>query len=278
MKSVIGLLLISIIITTGCNKEKNNPALTESIDSLTFWWNWTVFGPTGRGMNFEFYGTKPLTESYKLKFAYTIKDRNILISLTDKVDNGKCNSIDPTWGSTCVPVGDLFIPDSLISVGNYSLTVRTPDFVTNCELLANGDSIQLKIPLKQHISSLISAVYPLPRNLLFGGIAWGVGGSKQQAQSFLDDLLSLGLTRTTLPDYPYYDLSVDKNGHILNRYASANDSTIEFLYTMHNNFRDIFNLAVKHFNNANLNIGMFSSNADEAFLDKIDGVSVFYAK
>ena len=267
MKSTIKILGIIILATAGCNKDISNPALSESIDSLSLWWNWSAFNEDGRGMNFAFFGIKALNESYELKFTYSIKGRDILISLTNKVDNGKCINVETGMvSSICQPSGTVFIPDSLISVGTYNLTLRTPDFETNCELLVGSDSIVLNIPPDQHFSSLIHAVYPLPANLLFCYIVGEGDASKQNAINFLNDLQTIGITRIKIPDYPYYDVSVDEDGEIPDTSWPPDYYDIGSIYTMHNNFKDILNWAKTNFITADFKVYLYTSNGDQAGL------------
>jgi hypothetical protein len=267
MKSTIKILGFIILTFVGCNKDVFNPALSESIESLSLWWNWSAFNEGGRGMNLTFSGIKALNESYMLKFTYTITGRDIIVSLTDKVDNGKCINIETGMvSSICQPSGTVFIPDSLISVGTYNLNLRTPDFETNCELLVGSDSIVLNIPPDQHFSSLIHAVYPLPANLLFCYIVGEGDASKQNATTFLNDLLTLGITRIMIPDYPYNDVSVDKEGDIPGSSWPPDHYSIGSIYTMHNNFKDIITWTKNNFISADFNIYLYTSNGAQASL------------
>ena len=70
----------------------------------------------------------------------------------------------------------------------------------------------------------------------------------------------------------------DENGEPLEEHWEPDNHSLGLLYKMGNTFESAFELARVHFNNANLNIYLYSSNGDEARLDKIEGVTVAHAQ
>jgi hypothetical protein len=279
MKSNIGLCLFIFLILFGCEKDSNKHGSPPGIDGLSLYWDHEVFGTEGRRIRFEFYGTKQFEDSYELVFKYSINQKNISIILVNEIDNGKCPKVEPGWGndSLCTASGRMYIPDSLISKGTYNLTLKTSSFETTSELIVGNDSIVLNIPSNKHFSSFIHAVYPIRVNLMFGSIVFSGAQNTNDANMFINDLLSLGLTKTNVPDYPYRYLSVDKNGNVEDSSWPPDNYSLGLLFTFNNNFKDIFNLAKDYFDKTNLNIYLYSSNGDEALLNKIDGVRVVYA-
>jgi hypothetical protein len=266
MKSTVKILIFILLSFVGCTKDVFKPPLSESIENLSLWWKWSVYNEGGRGLNLTFSGTKALNESYELKFTYTITGRDILISLNDKVDQGKCINIENGMvSSICLPSGSLFIPDSLLSSGLNKLILKTPDFETNCEFIVTNDSIVLNIPSNQHLSSLIHSVYSLPPNLLFCYTVGEGDPSKQNATYFLNDLQNSGISRITIPDYPYYDFSVDTKGDIPNSSWPPDFYSIGYIYNMHNiNFKDIIAWTKNKYGTSDFKIYFYSSNGEEA--------------
>jgi hypothetical protein len=280
MKLKISILLSIILTIIGCDKIPNKYGPLAKLDGLRLYWDHDVFDKQGRVFRFEFYGTKDFENSYDLVFNYTINQRNILISLIDEIDNGKCPRYPSPFGidTLCTPRGRLNIPDSLISSGTYTLTLKTPNFETNSELVNEKDSVTLNIPSNNHFSCAIHAVYPIPLNLLFGSVVYSGAQNTNDAKMFINDLLSLGLTKTNVPDYPYRYLSVSKDGNVEDSSWPPDNYSLGLLYTFNKNFKDIFNLAKDYFDKTNIDIYLYSSNGDEALLNKIDGVRVIYAK
>ena len=268
------------MILFGCEKDSYKHETPPSIDGLSLYWDHEVFGTEGRRTRFEFYGTNQFVDSYDLIFKYSINQNNISISLVDEVDKGKCPKIEPGWGndSLCTPRGRMYIPDSLLSKGTYNLILKTPNFETTSELIISNDSISLNIPSNEHFSCSIHAIYPIPLNLLFGYIVYSGAQNIETANMFLNDLLTLGLTKTNVPYYPYRYLPVDKDGTLADSSWPPDNYSIGLLYTLNHNFKDVVNLAKEYFDRANINISLYSSNGDQALLSKIDGITIVYAK
>ena len=202
------------------------------------------------------------------------------IILADEIDKGKCPKVEPGWGndSLCTPSGGFDIPESLLSKGTYTLTLKTSSFQNTSDLIVGTDSISLNIPSNNNFSSTIHAIYPMPPNLLFGNIVYSGVENTTDATTFLNDLLTLGLVKTRVPNYPYLDLQVDKDGNAIDSSWPPDNYSLGILYNMNNNFKDIFNLTKDYFSMSNINIYLFSSNGDQARFDKIDGIVVVYAK
>jgi hypothetical protein len=280
MKSNIIILISFFLMLFGCEKDSNKHSLPPSIDGLSLYWDHEVFGTEGRRIRFEFYGTKDFENSYDLVFNYTINQRDISISLVDVIDNGKCPRYPTPFGidTLCTPRGRLYFPDSLISKGTYTFTVKTPSFETTSELIVENDSIILNIPSNNHFYCSIHAIYPIPLNLLFGAVVYSGTQNKDVAKMFLNDLLTLGLTETSVPYYPYRHLLVDKNGNVEDSSWPPDNYLLGLLFTLNNNFKDVVNLAIEYFNKSNINIYLYSSNGDQALLNKIDGIRVVYAE
>jgi hypothetical protein len=279
MKSKIVFSLTAFILIFGCSKDLNNHNFYPRIDGLSLYWDHTVFGKEGRRIRFEFYGTNQFEDSYNLLFKYSINQNNITISLTDMVDQGKCPRIDPGWGNDtlCAPRGDFFIPDSLIKNGTYSLTLKTSGFSVTSKLTVNNDSISLNIPPNKNFFCSIHSIFPLPKDLLFGYIVFYGSENNESAQSLLTGFLALGLTKTHIPDYHYYDLLVDSNGTASDSSWPPDYHSVGFLYSMDAiNFKDIVNLALGYINNSDLDISLYTSNGDQAFLNK-EGINIVYA-
>jgi hypothetical protein len=254
MKLTVSILLSIFLIILGCDKVPNKDGALAKLDGLTLYWDHDVFDKQGRVLRFEFYGTKDFENSYELVFNYSINQRDILISLVDEIDNGKCPRYPSPFGidTLCTPRGRINIPDSLISSGTYTLTLKTPNFEVASKLVVEKDSIVLNIPSNNHFSCSIHAVYPIPLNLLFGGIVYSGAQNTNDAKMFINDLVSLGLTKTNVPDYPYRYLSVDKNGNVDDTSWPPDNYSLGLLYTFNNNFKDIFKLAKDYFDKTNL--------------------------
>ncbi|MEQ1587659.1 MAG: hypothetical protein ABL895_17365 [Cyclobacteriaceae bacterium] len=279
----INNLFIFFIITTliGCNNDSNEvdvlanndvPANNEadlpaSIEGLSLYWDHEV-GNKERNLRFEFYGRTELENSYKLVFDYSINKRDILIELVNKIDNGKCPSFPgPKGGDLCSPRGGFSIPDSVLLEGAYKISLKTPDFQTDSELIVSENKYTLTVLPNEYFSSSIKEIYPIPKNLLFGSVVYSGDENTKFATDFFNDLLILGLTKTTVPNYPYRYLSVNEEGKAISSHWPPANHALGFLYAMHNNFDDIVNLAKEHVNKANIKIYLYSGNGDEARIE-----------
>ena len=141
------------------------------------------------------------------------------------------------------------------------------------------EKVTLKIPTNKFIKSSIENVYPIPPNLLFGSLVYEGSSNTNDAENVLDSLTELGLSQTTVPNYPYRHLTVDENEHRPVSHWEPDNHSIGFLYKMNNtDFKTIFEESKKYFNQTNLNIYLYTSNGDQGFMSKAEGITVVYAK
>ena len=279
MKGDILILFFGLIIF-GCDKEDFRIDSQDSVEGLTLYWDHEVFGEGGRRLRFEFYETIRFENSYELVFDYDIEGKDIIISLVDKVNNGKCQKFPTPNGidSLCTAKGGLFIPDNLLSNDTYSLILKTYDFEIKSNLLVDNEKYILEIPSNEKFSSSIINVFPIPENLLFGSTVFSGIENTQEANDFFKELETIGLMETTVPNYPYRHLRVDDDGKPYDRHWEPDNHSLSFLYKMEINFEEVFELSKKIFNKTNLNIYLYSSKGDQARLSKNDGIIVEYAE
>ncbi|WP_147372277.1 hypothetical protein [Mariniphaga sediminis] len=279
MKTHQIILLLAFTIF-GCNKDNFTINSEASVESLTMYWDHEVFGEGGKRLRFELYENKEFENSFKLVFDYKIEGKNITIILADKVDNGKCGKFPTPNGidSLCRPKGNLFIPDNLLDERDYSVILKTYDFEIISNLTVHEDKYDLQIPTNENFSSSIATVYPIPENLLFGSVVFAGTENTQQAIAFLEELEAIGFVKTSVPNYPYRHLSVGENGKPIDTHWDPDNHNMRLLLQMDSDFEKAFDLAKKHFSQANLNIYLYSSNGDQARLSKTDGIIVEYAE
>jgi hypothetical protein len=279
MKTNVFLPILIILAFFGCKKDSNTDDSLPFVNGLSLYWDHEVFGDEGRVLRFEFYETKEYGNIYELKFEYSIDHQDILIKLTDKIDKGKCPRFPTAGGidTLCTPKGLISIPEKLLPKGTYTITLKSSNFEVKSELEVGNEKITLVIPSNEFFASYIKVVYPIPQNLVFGSVVYLGSENTESANYFINDLTTLGLQKTQIPNYPYRHLSVDDNGNTENSHWPADNHSLGFIYKMDNNFKAIFNLAKEHFNKANINIYLFSSEGDEARLSKTDGIDVRYS-
>jgi len=262
--------------------ENGDIISTSPIDGLTLYWDHEVFGHEGRRLRFEVSSTNELVNDYELVFNTIIEGRSIAATLEKSVDEGKCPFFPmPVVGdhdpSKCYASGEFYLSDKELAKGIYSLKISTPSFEVVSELTVDDEVVTLEIPVNDYLKSSIKNVYPIPENLLFGGVVYQGSDNTNDAEEFLNGLVSLGLIETTVPDYPYRYLSVDQNGHPIDKHWDPDNHDIEFLYRMNNiDFKAIFESSKEYFSQTNLNIVLFTSSGDEAHLSKKEGITVVY--
>ncbi len=252
------------------------------VDSMSLYWHHEVFSEHGRILEFEFYENQGYENKYELIFDYKITNQDIVITLKDKIDKGKCPKYPmPKPGSDdglCKPKGGFYIPENELSEGVYSVTLRTLTFELYFRLKVDKDKYTLDIPNNDKFSSRIKEVYPIPKNILYGGVVFAGKNNMPKAEAFINDLSKNGFTPATVPKRNYRHLSVDDNGKPINSHWSPDNHNFKFLFKLDKGFDKAVELAKKHFNGSHLNIYMYSSNGDQARFSQVEGILVKYAK
>lgn len=277
------IIFIGFILSIGLNGCQKDGIYRNSLsgsEGLSLYWNHRIFGEEGRGFIFEFYENQRDENFYELIFKYDIdnKRKDIDIYLIDKIDKGKCPMF-PSPNRTdnlCISNGDIFIPEDMLKDGDYTFTIRTADFMVKSSFTINLDKVTLKIPDNEYFSSSIEEVFPTPVNLLYGNVVFTGEGNTEFAHEFFKKLESLGLKEVIVANPPF-NLSVDDSGKPENQHWPPDNHSLAFLYSMNVSFQRIFELSNVYFNKYDLNIYLFSSNGDQAYLSKINGIVVQYA-
>lgn len=276
-KRTLGLILFIVAIFS-CDNDDSLSIPT--INGLSLYWDYEVFGDEGRRLRFEVTSTNEFDNDYELEFSTSVVDKSITVRLTKSIDNGKCQSFPmPVMGDTdpnkCPASGDFYLSDKELDNGVYSLKIIMPTFEVTSELTVTDD----KIPANKFLNSSIENVYPIPPDLLFGSIVYQGSSNTNDAENFLSYLADLGLNQTTVPNYPYRHLTVDENGQRPISHWEPDNHSIGFLYKMNNtDFKTIFEKSKEYFNQKNLNIYLYTSNGDQGFMSKSEGITVVYAK
>lgn len=276
MKKYLFALLFGLLYL-GCHQEDDLIDPGARVDGLTLYWDHEIFGKEGRRLRFEFYETKAYKNTFDLIFDYTIKGKEIVIVLKNKIDKGECPKY-PGWSDLCTPKGRIYIPENLLTEDRYTLIIKTFDFESISNLIADEDKYSMEIPANEKFTCSIKNVYPIPADLLMGSLVFSGKENTVDALLYIEKLEKMGLKTVTLPDFPYRHLDVGENGKPIETHWEPDNHSLPFLYKMDISFRIIFELSKEHFRKSNLNISLFSSNGDEAHLSKLDGEMVIYAK
>lgn len=281
MKTKLLISVLLLAVTFGCKKD--NDISVPKIDGLSLYWDHEVFGAPGRRLRFEVSTTNRFDNDYDLEFSTSIESKSVTIKFVKSTDNGKCpffpmpaNVEDPR---KCNASGGFYLLDKELENGIYSLNIITPTFETASKLVITDEKVTLEIPENEYLKSYIKDVYPIPENLLFGGLTYYGSENTDDANKFLTRLKNLGLTETTVPNYNYRHLYVNESGRPVDTHWEPDNHTITFLYDMNSiRFQEIFEEAKKYFNQANLNINLYTSNGDEGHLSKLSGITVVFSQ
>ena len=278
-KQIFSLILLGLLFF-GCEKDNMDIDSHASVEGLSLYWDHEVFGEGGRRLRFEFYETKEFENSFELFFNHNIKGKDIIITLVDRIDKGKCQIFPAANGidSLCTPRGSLFIQDRFLENDSYSLILKTYEFEIKSSLIIDDGKYILDIPSNERFSSSIKEVCPIPENLLFGSVVFQGVENTQSANEYFDELESIGLTETIVPNYTYRHLDVDDTGRPIDSHWEPDNHSLGFLYKMNITFKEVFELSKEHFNKTNMNIYLCSSQGDQARLSKNDGIIVEYAE
>lgn len=267
------LFLLAITSFFGCEKENY---YRPDIDAVSMYWDHEVFGKEGRRFRFELSGTQQFRNFYELNFGYSIQNNVITVTLDNVTDKGPAQ-VFPTGNgldSLDNPRGNFWIPEKLLPIGRYKFVLKLSHQTVEAEMLVDKDSVNLNIPSNSILSSGVTTVFPIPKNILFGGIIYKEGTGNTSADKFFNDLKTLGLTQTSLPDYAYRNLKVDVNGVIPMSTWPPDNVDVGILYTLNKSFLDVFEIAKSNFYENNIEIALFSSNGDEAHLYKSSGITL----
>lgn len=270
-----------LLILFGCEKEDIQSI--PKIEGLSLYWDHEVFGEEGRRLRFEMTTTNEYNNDYEFEFNTSIKDKTITARLEKSINNGNCQyfpmpSLDDDDPNKCNANGSFYLLDKELNMDNYSLKIITPTFEVTSELNITDEKVMLDIPINKHLKSSIKEVYPIPKNLLFGSIIYQGSNNTSDAEEFLNYLTSLGLFKTTVPNYPYRHLNVEENGYPATSTWEPDNHSIKFLYNLNNvDFNTIFEKSKEYFNQTNLNIYLYTSFGDQSIMSKTDGITVVFA-
>ena len=280
-------VLICGVFFTSCGSEKASEEDT-SLNSkgLNLWWNLEFSGEHGRGRGyvFAFSEVERSEVLYDLKFEYQIDNiqKSIVITLIDKINKGKCPNLGYEWGSDdglCNSSGILFIPENLINEDKYKFIVKTANFTVQSEFIITEEKAMLNIPENNYISVTHEYIDVIPKNILYGSIAFAGEQNKVFASDFLEAVRALGFTIVTLRPHPQLPMiNVDETGNFAIIYLPPENFIIPFMFSMTSKFSIVFELAQVHFNKSEIDINFFCTNGDKANLSNINGISVFYAE
>lgn len=283
MKTKTIVLILAILLTIfSCENDEGLSIPT--INGLSLYWDHEVFGDEGRRLRFEGSATNEFDNDYDLEFNTWVVGKSIIVRLNQSIDKGKCQFFPmPVVGNDdpnkCSASGEFYLSDKELNNGVYSLKIIMPSFEVTSELTLTDEKVTLKIPTNKFLETSIENVYPIPPNLLFGSLVYQDSSDTDDAEIFLDYLTELGLSQTTVPDYPYRHLTVDENGLLPISHWEPDNHSIGFLYKMNNtDFKTIFEESKKYFNQTNLNMYLYTSNGDQAFMSKTEGITVVYGK
>jgi hypothetical protein len=281
----IAICLAGLIAFSGCEKNEIEKEVLGS-QGLGLWWNHQMFNEQGRGFIFGFTEIERSETLYELKFEYQIDNNQkiIKINLIDKIDKGKCPQFPSGgWGDDdglCSSNGNVFIPENAINEGKYKFTITTLNYTVHSEFIFTKDKATLNIPANNYFSSSVKEVIVTPKNLLFGGIVFAGEQNKKFAFDILEEIRNLGLRDTIWTNPSVFLTNVDEAGNPVITSWPPDYYSVPILFSMTCEFSTVFELVKKHYNKNSVfrNIGLWSSNGDQARFDIYDGINVWYAK
>jgi hypothetical protein len=256
-----------MLFVTSCNYD-NDTIILESFNKFSLYWKHEVFGEEGRRFVFGFTAKYEFNNSYEMKFNTKIDENKIEIFLSDLINEGKCPKFPTIHGidSMCQPKGTIYIPESILNKGTYDILFITHNFSILSQLIVDDEIITLNVPDNQYLDPYVHKVYPIPKDILWGSIGYNGIENEKFASKFIDDLISIGLQRTTLPDYPYEYFRVDSTGNPCDEYHPPDRYYKALFFKMNNNFTDIYKLAEQYHKQANeeISISVFTGNGEQA--------------
>lgn len=279
MRNVVFRMLLVFIVSTfsGC-ENKEDLAVVNAIDSdgLSLYWDHEVFGEEGRRYRFELSTKKALPDEYELFFQRSMSGNSITARLISKVSKGKC-AVFPGTGPGCVSRGKFYISEKDLRPGTYTLNFVTSTFVESTRFVVTSEKAVLELSPNGKISSSITEVFPIPRQLLFGSIVYSGSANTQAAKDLIAYLSVLGVTPTTLPNYPYRHLNVSQSAHLAVKDWPEDNHMISLLYSMKGNFRDIISELTTYYTKTDrkLTVNLYTSFGDEARFNNSE-TSVLY--
>lgn len=276
------LFIVLFAFSISILKEVAGKDTLASVEGLNLFLQHDVFWEGKRSLCLEFSETKQYKSNYSLVFRYQIINDTIIIRLIDKIDTTKKKRIKVSYGmhnsSLNIPRGRLAIPDNLLSEIYYYIIVKTADFEVESKLTVGNDKIVLDIPENKYFSCEKNIVYPIPKDLVFGSVIFYGDKENECVAKFFKEFEAVGLTNVKIPNYPYNHLLVNENGRRVNEYLPNGQNNIKFLYKMDTSFRKVARLAKKWYRKKlNIDYYIYSSNGDQALMDKFNGIVTTFA-
>jgi len=263
MKSTLSFLLIVFVSVTISCKDRDPGIYFIDQTGLDLYWHHTFGLDKGRYILFGFSSAETQSDEFELKFDYTIKGREILIKLRETVSKGKCPEFPGSWGKECTSNGTVFIPENALSQGQYKFILEIEGRKVTSTLTIDPEKYTIQIPQNDLLSSRISAVYPVPKNLLFGSIGFVGGTDENLARTLISELEKLGLTPVTVPDYPYRDLDAVHSKHLEKEFREPNNYSISILMNLNaTDAKTVFEKVAAYYEatDKKLRIGLYCSN------------------
>lgn len=271
---IIGFTLFLIFL--GCQKDEHPLFFKGFEDGISLWWSHEVFGEGGRRLQFEFSGKEGYEHQYALHIDHFVNGNSIIIEINNFINKGDCQKFPRQL--LCSASGRFSIPEFLLTNDYYDVILKTPFYEITSNLIIGDEKISLNIPDNPHFSSPVEEVYPIPKDILFGNVVYKGLEFEQIALDYVSDLASIGLEKTTIPNYPYRHLRVDENGEAINRHWQDENYKIGLLYKMNIDFIDVVGLSQRHYNKSGkkISISLYSWKGDQALFRKGEGVTIVY--
>lgn len=274
------IAIIFILILAGCSDDYFDKRHLVQSKGISLWWDHKIFGEEGRGYIFSFYEKERLDHSFDLEFEYRIDKRRKTISfyLTGKTDQGKCPyfpSPTPSNG-LCSSDGSVFIKEEELEKGAYDFVVNTANYQAHAIITIDEEIVSLEIQDEKYFSSSVEEVFPTPKNLLYGTIAYHGEENEDAAQMFLLKLEDNGFKKTLVANPPF-NLETDDNGTPTLRFVEPDRYYQSFLFELEKPFDEVCEITRPFFEQNDLNIYLFSTNGDQATFSKRNGISYHYA-
>lgn len=278
MKRTLHFFLIAFgSIAIGCKDHDLGLRLAENT-GLSLYWHHTAGLDKGRYLLFSFMSAKAQRNEFKFKFDYRIRGREILITLRESVSRGQCQEYPGPWGNECTSRGDISIPESELSEGQYHFIVQVNDRKVTSTLIVDAEKYTLQIPVNDFFNSSIASVYPAPKNLIFGSIIYTGVENAHLVDALVAELGKLGLSATTIPDHPYQHLGQVK--HLKTEMWEPNNYKISLLFHQNStSVETVFEMVRKYYDlsGRKFGIGLYCSNNMEQLTGGPGGeLKVFY--
>jgi hypothetical protein len=246
--------IILVFLFSACKKDESAKTNKSAINIKM----WETLGNAQRIMKLHCSTEKHYPcSNFIINYTLTTNNEMILIDFIGTVEPKEClTAIGPA--STTINLGT-------ISNGTYNFEISVDKRKSKGALIVTSDYFKIDLDRQKNVSLPYTVLNRIPNGTIWGTIGYNTASSATIAQSFVDDLESLGASAQPYNAGEYGHFKIDENGQILPPENHGNYFNRPFIYHYTGNTQGLENIVKDYGQNHGdlLNITLFTTNGEE---------------